>query len=355
MPAAQRGAHNSGVPRRVSNPPNPWQSQHVEYLGEAPLTTLEVYEEQARTIVATNDSPDVPFRYSVNPYRGCQHACAYCYARTSHQYLDFGAGTDFDAKIVVKRNAPELLRDTVGRRTWKRDWIAFSGVTDCYQPLEASYQLTRRCLEVCRDYRVAIGVVTKSALVRRDAELIAEIGTRAASEVFVSIPFADERQARAIEPWAPTPTQRFETLRLLHAAGVPVGVAIAPIIPGLNESQVPEILERAREAGATRAFPILLRLTRELRPIFEQRLRAALPARAERVLHALDEMRSDQRNSDYGTRMCGSGARWKTVIDLFAVHCRKLGLAMESEDAHAPLRRGPLGRVTQHELFDQRR
>ncbi len=160
------------MPQPVSNPPNPWESTHVEWLGPPPTARLTVLEERARSIVSQNQSPDIPFRYSVNPYRGCQHACAYCYARPTHQYLSLGAGSDFDKKIVVKTNAPELLRKFLARRSWKRESITFSGNTDCYQPLEASYRLTRRCLEACLEHANSVAIITKASLVRRDAELL---------------------------------------------------------------------------------------------------------------------------------------------------------------------------------------
>lgn len=315
------------MPRRVSNPPNPWASTEVEWLEAPPDVQVEVYEEDAKSILSKNDSPDVPFRWSLNPYRGCQHACAYCYARPSHQFLDFGAGTDFDSKIVAKRNAPELLRQALARRSWRGEWIAFSGVTDCYQPLEASYRLTRRCLEVCRELDNPVGVITKSALVRRDLDLLGQLAGRAGVHVHLSIPFADEAAARAIEPWASAPRTRFATIRALADAGIPTGVAIAPLIPGLNDSQVPAILEQARAAGATSAFMILLRLAAEVRPVFEERLRAAFPDRADRVLRAHDEMRRAQgaTRGSFGDRMQGQGPRWDAVRGLFELHCRRLG------------------------------
>jgi DNA repair photolyase len=315
---------------------------------------LRVHEERAKSILATNDSPDVPFRWSVNPYRGCQHACAYCYARTGHQYLGFGAGTDFDSQIVVKLNAPELLARALARKNWRGEWIAFSGVTDCYQPLEASYGLTRACLEVCLDHKNPVGVITKSALIRRDVELLAKLHERAGVQVHLSIPFADEKQARAIEPFAAAPRTRFETVRALAEAGIPVGVAIAPVIPGLNDPQIPEILESAREAGATSAFLILLRLAAEVRPVFEERLAAAFPDRVNKVLHALEESRAKMRpdrRGDFGARMTGSGPRWSAIKDLFKMHCRRLGLDTSGEamlDVLAP-DRGPAW--SQGELF----
>lgn len=324
------------MPRPVSNPPNPWASEHVEWLEPPPPARLEVYEEEAKSILSRNDSPDVPFTWSVNPYRGCQHACAYCYARPGHQYLGFGAGTDFDTKIVVKRNAPELLRAALARRSWKRDWIAFSGVTDCYQPLEASYGLTRECLRACLEHRNRVGVITKSALVRRDAQLLAELDRAAGAHVHVSVPFADEANARALEPFASAPSTRFETIRRLADAGVPTGVAIAPVIPGLNDPQIPAILERAAEAGATSAFLILLRLAAEVRPVFEERLAEAFPDRAAKVLRALEECRSGQTRAErgaFGTRMTGAGPRWEAVEGLFRLHCRRLELRTTREDS----------------------
>ena len=362
-PAVPRGS------RRVSNPPNPWASTHVEWIGPPPPVRLEVFEERARTVLTENDSPDVPFRYSVNPYRGCQHACAYCYARPGHQYLGFGAGTDFDSKIVVKTNAAERLRAELARGRAGAEWIAFSGVTDCYQPLEASYGLTRACLEACREFRVNVGIVTKSALVRRDAELLTRFGRFAEPQVFLSIPFADDATARRIEPSVTSISKRFETLRALSEAGVTTGVAFAPLIPGLNDTHVVEVLERAREAGATRAFSILLRLTREVRPIFEERLRAAFPERAGKVLNALDEVRAAQRvrgerSANFGARMRGAGPRYEAARDLFELTARRLGFdraveaggtteAISGEDeALRPARpRGPL-RMRQGELFE---
>ncbi len=338
--------------RRVSNPPNPWSSTEVEWLGQPPPVELEVFEEEAKSILSENDSPDVPFRWSVNPYRGCQHACAYCYARPYHQLIGFGAGTDFDSKIVVKVNAAERLREALGKRNWKRESIAFSGITDCYQPLEANYRITRACLEVCREFGNPVGVITKSALVRRDADLLAVLSSANDSHVFVSIPFANERTARAIEPWVGAPKTRFETLRVLSNRGVRVGVAVAPLIPGLNDSEIPEILERAREAGATRAFMILLRLPSEVRAVFEQRLREHFPDRAEKILHALGEMKHGALDRpNFGERMVGEGERWRILRDLFDLSARKLGYERYGREQDLAPLAVPDRRPKQRELF----
>jgi len=324
------------MPRPVDNPPNPWLSEHVEWLGPAPPAQLEVFEEEAASILSENDSPDVGFRFSVNPYRGCFHGCAYCYARPTHPYLGFGAGTDFERKIVVKVNAPELLRAAFARRSWRREIVVFSGNTDCYQPLEAAYRLSRGMLEACREAGNPAAVVTKSALVRRDADLLAAIpGAR----VFLSVPFADDRTARALEPFAPAPSVRFETMRALARAGVPVGVAVAPIIPGLNESHIPHILRRAAECGATRAFHVLLRLPAEVREVFTSRLKEAFPLRARKVLAALRETRGGALyRSHFGERMRGVGPRWEAFEALFRVWCARLGLDSGGGEAPESLR-----------------
>ena len=313
--------------RPASNPPNPWAATRVEWIGEPPPARLEVFEEEAKSVLSENDSPDLNFRYSVNPYRGCVHGCAYCYARPTHQYLGYGAGTDFDRKIVVKVNAPELLRREISRPGWERDTINFSGVTDCYQALEASYRLTRGCLEVTSEAGVPIGVITKSALVRRDLDLLGDMARRGLARAFVSIPFLDDAVGRRIEPWASSVADRFETLRLLRAAGVPAGIGIAPVIPGLNDTHIPGLLERARDAGATSAFIILLRLPAEVLPVFEERLAEAFPDRRQKVWGAIREARGGKvTESRFGKRFHGEGPRWKAIEDLFQIHCRRLGL-----------------------------
>ena len=338
------------MPRPVSNPPNPFDRFRVE-LFEPELARLEVSEEHAKSALSKNESPDVPFRWSVNPYRGCQHACAYCYARPTHQYLGLGAGTDFDRKIVVKTNLPELLERELARRSWRGEPVTFSGVTDAYQPLEARYGLTRRCLEVCLARRNPVAIVTKSALVRRDADLLVELARRADVRVFVSIPFGDPVTARAIEPGTPTPAERFETLRVLSEAGIPTGFALAPLIPRLNDADIPAQLERARESGARAAFLLLLRLPAEVEDVFRERLQQAFPERASAVLSALAEMRGGRlKESRFGERMRGHGPRFQIVQDLFFLHCRRLGLETGGDERLASMRPKPGG--GQGFLFD---
>jgi DNA repair photolyase len=341
------------VTHRVSNPPNPWESSYVEWLGEPPEAELEVYEEHARSILAENQSPDVGFRFSLNPYRGCFHGCSYCYARPSHQYLGFGAGTDFERKIVVKINAAECLRRELARGRCRGETLVFSGNTDCYQPLEAVYGITRKCLEVCLAFRQPVAIITKSPLVRRDADLLGELSRRARASVCLSIAFVDSEMARLLEPSVAPPRLRFETLRALRQAGVPTGISLAPVIPGLNDSDIPRLLAEAKDAGVRDAFIGLLRLPAEVRPVFFERLREAFPGRVTKVENAIRELRGGRLNdSTFGTRMRGSGPRWRAIEALFQAHCRRLGLnrrdsAIDPEDAP------PESSPEQGRLFEQ--
>lgn len=316
--------------RRVDNPASRFLPQALHFDGEAPEAGLEIFEQPAGEILSRNDSVDLPFRYSLNPYRGCYHGCVYCYARPSHEYLDFGAGSDFERKLVVKVNAPQRLRETFERRRWKGERIVFSGNTDCYQPLEAAYGLTRRCLEVCLEYRNPVTVITKGALVQRDVDVLAALARVAAARVMLSIPYVDEGMARAIEPYASPLEKRFEAMRALSAAGVETGVAIAPVIVGLNDRSVAHVLSRARTAGASHAFITALRLDPQVQPIFFGRLRETMPDAVARVESALGEVRpasaGGPADNKPGRRFDGHGPRWKLVEDMFALHCERLGI-----------------------------
>ncbi len=313
--------------RPVSNPPNPWASTALEYLEEIPRAQLQVYEDQSRSILAHNDSPDVGFDWSVNPYRGCVHACAYCYARPGHQYLDFGAGTDFETRIVVKPRAPELLREAFSKPSWKGDLVVFSGVTDCYQPLEASLELTRRCLEVCAEFRNPVALITKGPLIERDLDVLQQLHRDAQVRVRVSVPFFHADVARAIEPYVATPARRLQTIRRLAEAGIPVGVNVAPLIPGLSDEEMPKVLQAAKDAGAQSAAYVMLRLPGEVRAVFEERIREKLPLKAERILHRVRETRGGQLyDSRFGVRGRGTGVYADAISTLFETCARKLGL-----------------------------
>jgi DNA repair photolyase len=320
------------MPRSIANPPNPWSRERTEWANDSidtppPLTKLEVFEETAKSILSENQSPDLSFRWSANPYRGCYHGCAYCYARPTHQYWGFGAGTDFDRKIIVKTNAAELLHEAFTAKGWKGEWLVLSGNTDCYQPLEASYRITRKMLETCVLFRQPVGIITKSSVIRRDIDVLAKLAREGRAKVTLSIAFEDDETGRLMEPFASPISKRFETMRMLSEAGIEVGISLAPIIPCLNESSVVNLLERAKENGASFAFLQLVRLSREVLPVFVERLEEAFPMRAEKVKNAIRAMRGGELNdASFGSRMRGEGERWKLVEQLFRMHTKRLGL-----------------------------
>ena len=310
----------------LSNPDSRFQRHAVEYFDRQP-THLELFQDESRTIVSKNDSPDLDFRYSVNPYRGCMHGCAYCYARPSHEYLDFGAGTDFERKIVLKRNAAQLLRRFFQARSWRGAPIVFSGNTDCYQPIEATEKLTRDCLRVCEEYRNPVFIITKSALVERDIELLSSLAQHTGIGVAISIPFWDAPMARAIEPYAPTPQRRIATIERLRSAGIDVTVAIAPVIPGLADDQLVDILRAAAAAGAQRAFMTYLRLPGSVSEVFFQRLREYAPDRVAKVQARVREAQGvSGSHPRFGVRMVGQGPYAEAVRSLFQNTARAVGL-----------------------------
>lgn len=318
----------------VSNPPNPFVSENRELLEPAGQVRVEIYEEDTQNILSRNESPDLPFRWSVNPYRGCFHACAYCYARPSHEFWGFGAGTDFESKLVVKPNAAEQLRAAFLKPSWKGELVVFSGNTDCYQPLEASYRLTRACLAICQEFRNPVGIITKSALIQRDIDVLHALNEQAWLRVFLSIPFADDEIARKVEPQAPSISKRFETLEVLAKCGIYVGVSVAPVIPGLNEQDIPEILHRAREAGASSATYILLRLSGSVETVFLERMKRAFPDRVQKIVNRMKEMRGGSLTERaFFKRHHGEGQTWKVVEQLFEFSYRKEGYPLNERDA----------------------
>jgi DNA repair photolyase len=348
--------------RPTENPPNRFHDQSVTYDdGEAPPpSNVTLIDDHARSILSHNDSPDLGFRWSANPYRGCQHACAYCYARPTHEYLDLGAGTDFDTKIVIKRDAAALLREAFDKPSWQGELVMFSGVTDCYQPVERDLELTRRCLEVCLEYRNPVSVISKSALVERDIDLFHALTEHARFGLSVSLAFSDNASARAIEPWAPSPDRRFKLIETLAKAGVPVGVMCAPIIPGVNDSQMVTVLERAAAAGATWAGWVLLRLPGAVKQVFEDRVRVALPLAADKILHRIRETRGGDKLYDarFGTRGRGEGVYAQMLQTMFDTTVARLGLNQRSREgamfteAEAPTTfRRPIKPTKQLSLF----
>jgi DNA repair photolyase len=310
-----------------SNPRNRWHQSAIEYdLGEAPQQGLEVIDDASVRILSENQSPDIPFRFSVNPYRGCAHGCAYCYARPTHEYLGFGSGTDFERKLVVKRRAPELLRAAFERPNWTGECVIFSGNTDCYQPLEKELTLTRQCLQVCAEYRNPVQIITKSALIERDIDVLSQLSQSASLGITISVTFWAADVARAIEPYAPTPARRIETIRRLTDAGIAVGVNMAPLIPGLSDQDLVPILQAARAAGAVAASTQLLRLPGSSADVFAERLQESLPLKADKVMKLLKEMRGGRLNvSQFHERMRGSGGYAATLLQLHEATVRRLG------------------------------
>jgi len=309
--------------RSTWNPPSPFQTTTVEWEGPSPAARLQVAHDHARSILSENRSPDLPFRWSVNPYRGCTHACAYCYARRHHEFLGYGAGTDFETRILVKRNAPALLEAAFRRPGWAGERIAFSSVTDCYQPLERRYRLTRGCLEVCARFRNPVAILTRSPLVVRDLDLFRSLQQHQAVSVSLSLPILDRATCQAIEPGAPLPSQRLAAIRTLSEAGISVGVSISPVIPGLNDRQLPAILQAARDAGAQHAWMGLVRLVGSVEPVFTQRLEHALgTARTQSILRRIQAARPPERFSTMGE---GHGPAWAATERLFQLWRTRLG------------------------------
>ncbi|MCC6846876.1 MAG: PA0069 family radical SAM protein [Deltaproteobacteria bacterium] len=318
------------------NPANRYETLHVEPdevdqvadgADGRDAEPTRFYRDASRSVLAESASPDVGFRFSLNPYRGCEHGCTYCYARPSHEHLGFSAGLDFERRIMVKDDAPALLRATLCSRRWRPEVVALSGNTDCYQPVERRLRLTRRCIEVFLEFRNPVEVVTKSALVARDADLFAALAEHDAARVRCSITTLDPELARRLEPRAASPQRRLDAMRALTAAGVPVGVMVAPVIPGLNDAEIPRILAAAAAAGARSAGWTLLRLARPLDELFTAWLAEHYPDRRARVLNRIRETR-DGRLSDarFGRRMRGAGVYAEQIATLFALASRTHGL-----------------------------
>lgn len=339
-------------PQAIANPPNPWASSELEYLDELPLAKVELFDDASQSIVAKNDSPDIGFDFSVNPYRGCNHACAYCFARPSHEYLSWGAGTDFDTKLLVKRDAARLLRAHFEKPSWNGGLLMFSGVTDCYQPVEASLRLTRACLEVCAEYRNPVAIITKAPLIERDLDVLVDLHRNASVSVAISVPIWDQELARAIEPGVATPKRRIQTIRALADAGLNVSVMVAPIIPGVSDEGMAEVLEAARDAGATSAGYVLLRLPGAVKTVFETRLRAALPLRADKLLHRVRETRGGALyDARYGVRGRGEGPYAQMINQVFHSCVRRLGLDAPRWPARPSTFRRPEKATPQLSLF----
>lgn len=306
--------------------------------------------DSTKSIITTNDSPDVGFDASVNPYRGCSHGCSYCFARPNHEYLGFSAGLDFETRIMVKEDAPELLRKELSSGKWRPRTLAMSVATDAYQPVERRLEVTRRCLEVLAEFRNPVVVVTKNHLVTRDTDLLSELSKYDAASVAVSLTTLDEDLRRRMEPRTSSPRRRLAAIEKLSGAGVPVGVMVAPVIPGLTDHELPNLLEAAASAGATSAGYTMLRLPYAVAPIFEDWLARHFPERKEKVLNRIREVRAGRLNDPrFGSRMKGEGFYAGHVARLFRLSCRRAGVNGKRRPLSAASFRVPGG---QPALFD---
>lgn len=315
------------------NPPNRFQEHQFEPLeiditGEdSPSVKTMFFKDSSKTILASNDSPDVPFTFSINPYRGCEHGCIYCYARPSHEYLGFSAGVDFESRIMVKEDAPELLEQAFRKKSWRPQVIALSGNTDCYQPAERKLQITRRCLEVFLKYRNPVGIITKNNLVLRDLDILKELAALRLVFVSVSITSLNPDLIRIMEPRTSTPAKRLETIGELAVNEVPVGVNVAPIIPGLTDEEMPAILREAAAKGARSGSYIIVRLPGPVEPLFLEWLEREIPERASKITSRLKDLRGGKlSDSRFGSRMKGEGTIADAIRRLFKISAEKYGL-----------------------------
>jgi DNA repair photolyase len=330
---AGEGPRSSIVGRGAAgNPKNRFERIEVEpepgeLDAEEPGPETVYLRDASRSIIARNDSPDIGFDASINPYRGCSHGCIYCYARPTHEYLGLSAGLDFESKILVKEDAPELLRKQLSSPRWKPKVLSISGVTDCYQPIEKKLQITRRCLEVLAEFRNPVAIVTKNHLVTRDIDLLSELAQHDAAVVAVSLTTLDDDLRRVMEPRTSRPIRRLAAIEALARAGVPVGVITAPVIPGLNDHELPNLISAAAEAGAGFAAYTPVRLPYAVRPLFEDWLTRHFPERKEKVLNRIRSMRGDKLNdARFGSRMRGEGIFADQISQLFDISCRRAGL-----------------------------
>lgn len=343
-----RGAH--------INPANRFEALHLEPDGDAldaelperPIT--QYFLDTTRSILAKNDSPDIPFTYSINPYRGCEHGCVYCYARPTHEYLGFSSGLDFETKIIVKMNAPQLLENVFQKLSWQPQTIAFSGNTDCYQPIEKKLEITRKCLQVFLKYRNPVGIITKNALVLRDLDILQELVRYNLLAIRISVTTLDNKLCRIMEPRTSSPQKRLQAISKLAKEGIPVGVNIAPIIPAINESEIGKIAKAAAEAGAGSAGYIVVRLPHANKELLQKWLEVHFPDRMNKVLNAIRSTRDGELyKSEFHTRMRGTGTRADLIHDVFTLAYKKYGLNKKFSPLSVQhFKRKP----AQRELFD---
>jgi DNA repair photolyase len=310
-----------------------FKSDELDYFteeeSEKKIPTQFFYDD-SRSVIAKNDSYDVGFEYSFNPYRGCEHGCVYCYARPSHEFLGFSSGTDFESKIMIKKDAPRLLEAEFSKKSYKPDFIMFSGNTDCYQPVERELKITRETLKVCLKYRNPVSVITKNELILRDIDILTELANLNLVSVSVSVASLDRDLVRKMEPRTSAPERRLRVIEELAGKNIPVGVNVAPVIPGLNDEEIPVILKEASLRGALSAGHIMLRLPYAVKDLFLRWLKSEFPDRESKIVNKIKEMRDGKLNDyELGTRFSGKGKLADTIHNLFEMSCRKYGLNKE--------------------------
>jgi DNA repair photolyase len=330
-PEAKGRGSQLNPPNRFGGPLHVLDLEEVEhdaeYLDGLRNRRTEYLPDRSRSIVTENDSPDISFRYSVNPYRGCSHGCSYCYARQTHEYLGLNAGLDFETKVFVKEDAPEQFREFLSRDRWQPEPVAFSGVTDCYQPAERKFRLTRRCLEVAAEFRQPVSIITKNALILRDLDVLRGMAGSSLVHANISVTTLDAELVRTMEPRTSTPAARLRTIRALSEAGVPVRVLVGPVIPGLTDPEIPAILAAVKEAGARHATYTMLRLPLTVAPLFLEWLGRQQAGRAGKVEARIRGMRGGPLNdAEFGKRMSGSGVMARQIGAVFKLFARKHGL-----------------------------
>lgn len=314
------------------NPANRFDGMYTDYdlneeTGEKPAQDTKLITDDTKEILSKNESPDIPFTYGLNPYRGCEHGCIYCYARPTHEFLGFSAGLDFESRIMVKYDAARKLRSKFASKQWNPEPIALSGVTDPFQPIERKLKITRSCLEVFAEARNPVGIITKNYLVTRDIDLLEELSNYSAVHVTLSITTLDRDLAQVMEPRTSQPNRRLKAIEELSKRGISAGVNVAPIIPGLTDYECPQILEQARDAGATQASYTIVRLPHGVKDLFKGWLEQHFPERKEKVLNRIRDIRSGKLNeSEFGERFRGKGRYASQIRNMFNINVRKLGL-----------------------------
>ena len=347
-PPLVRGRGSAGNPK---NRFEPVERVPEPLADETPSPQTQFLTDSSKSIIAYNDSPDVGFDASVNAYRGCEHGCVYCYARPTHEYLGFSSGLDFETKIMVKEDAPRLLRKALSGPKWQPQVLAMSGVTDCYQPVEKQRKLTRRCLEVLLEFRNPVVIVTKNHLVTRDIDVLSELARYQCAGVTISITTLDAKLSSVMEPRASRPARRLEAIRALAEAGIPVGYLQAPMIPGLTDSEAPAIAQAAANAGATFAGYVALRLPFAVKSLFEQWLEQHFPDRKDKVLNRIRAIRGGKLNDpNFKTRMRGEGIFAEQMTELFQLACKKAGIDKRWPELTTKYFRRP--GTTQLDLFE---